>query len=359
MKHFYESTLIDTTDGLQCKVCANDHPDGAVIARPKYVPQDKVAPGGMVSRFVFGRAMTRFNPFAPKKILIPYLKSLKHAHPHYFYKSPMHNRWFFAVPKNKIAKIHDSRQGAKDLLNLKEQELDRYLALVRKLLEFIMKSGVGARALGLTNSTLLGNYTFGRSDIDIVAFGKRNGWRIMKFLDGHKHPLLRWKSEKEWRKYHKTHRASPGFSENDFVYHNLRKRNEGIFGGHVFTVFTAEEPNERWSRWGEERYLALGAAKLQALVTDDYNSVVRPAMYKISNCKVLRCDARQPKLPVKQIVTYSMPFMLQAKKGERVEARGLLEVAVPRRGGKFLRLVVGYPEIVPSDDKNEYIKVIR
>jgi predicted nucleotidyltransferase len=360
MKHVYETTIIETTDGLQCKVYANSHPDTHIIVRPRYIPQTKVKPHGLTSRFIFGETMTRFNPFASKEKLLPYLQDFRKHYGNYIYYSPFHKRDFFAVPVKKIKKIYDSRKGLLELLKLQEKELDSYLILVRELISFLTKSGVSDENLGLTNSTLLGNYTFGKSDIDIVVFGKHNGWKILKFLENHKHPLLKWKSDKEWREYYRTHKTSEAFRENEFVKHNLRKRNEGLFGKHVFTLFCVEEAKELWSRWGKEKYDSLKEVKITANIADDWDSIVRPARYKLKNVKIVSRikNKEQIETKIREIVTYSLPFMFQAQKEESIEANGLLEIVHSPNKSPFFRVVVGYPNLDPKNRDRGYIKTI-
>ncbi|MBU6500534.1 MAG: hypothetical protein KGJ89_03720 [Patescibacteria group bacterium] len=360
MTYLPEATIFETKDGIQWKTYSSSHPDDRIIARPKYIPQDKVRPHGLVSRFLFGRQLTRFNPFAPAKYLKPFLRQFKKYYPQYFYRSPLHKHLFFSVPKKNISRIYDMKSGTKTIFESETKSLDPYLKLVKGLLLFLAKSGAGENCIGLTNSTLLGNYTFGKSDIDIIIFGKKNGWKVLKFLERAKHPLLRWKSKKEWGRYYDIHKTSTNFTKEDFIAHNLRKRNEGIFGGHVFTIFTVENRNELWSKWGEEKYQPLGNAKIRALVTEELNSLVRPAQYKIKNAEIKNFSGRNNGgLPLTQIVTYSIPYLLQAKKGEVIEAAGLLEKVIPKKGRPFLRLVVEYPEVIAgSKTSSGYIKTI-
>ena len=39
--HFYESSTITTKDGLHCQVYGNEHPDGRILVKPKYIPTNK------------------------------------------------------------------------------------------------------------------------------------------------------------------------------------------------------------------------------------------------------------------------------------------------------------------------------
>ncbi len=357
MNHLYEGTLINTKDGIQFKAYANSHPDGFFIARPKYIPQDKIGSEGFHSRFLFEKAMTRYHPFGTKKTMEQYLRAFRKAYPEYIYRSAVHKREFFAVPEKNIEKIHDSKTGLRELLRIPPKDLDGYLSLVRELVLFLEKSGVSRNNMGITNSTLLGNYTFGRSDIDIMVFGKKNGWKIFNFLENHTHPLIRWKSKKEWQEYYRDHKIGGAFTEKDFIFHNSRKRNEGIFGKHVFTIFCAEEKNELWSPWGKERYEPLGEAVVRATVADNYNSIVRPGAYAIQNAKIISGARENIDADVKEIVTYNLSLLHQAKKGERIEAAGFLEKVISGKNKTHCRLVIGYQS--PSAENNEgYIKVI-
>lgn len=384
MAHFYESVLIDTVDGFQCKSYANEHPEGFVIVKPKYIPKEAIEGEGLKYRFLFEKCLVRFNLFAKKEVLADYLRQFRKKFPDYIYECPIHKNWFFVVPRKKIKTVHDSRKGLKEFLSVPKKDLDSYLALVRDLVEFLMESGVSSDSLGITHSTLLGNYTPGKSDIDILIYGKDNGWKILNFLKTAKHSLLKWKTREEWAEYYKEHKTSESshFTEEEYTNHVSRKRYEGLFGGTVFTLFTVEEPNETWFKWGEEEYQPVGTATAKGIVTDHYNSHVRPGYYEIREGKLIvegiegaeknerlenkknekiKIDSR---IPIKRIVTYSIPFVQQALKGEKITACGLLELVTPltpmkqpRKGEQYYRIVVGYFDSYTSDRREkEFIK---
>lgn len=359
MAHFYESTLIDTVDGIQCKSYSNEHPDGYVIVKMKYIP-DVLNGDGLKYRFLFEKCLVRFNLFAKKEKVIDYLEQFKEKFPDYIYNSPIHDNWFFVVPKEKIKKVHDSKKGLQELLKVPRKDLDEYLTLVVELVEFLAKSGVEPEDLGITHSTLMGNYTPGKSDIDFIIYGKDNGWKILDYLKTADHEKLHWKTDEEWAEYYKEHKTSESshFTEEEYVKHMARKRYEGMFGGTVFTLFTVEEPEETWFKWGEETYKPVGTATVKADVTDHYNSHVRPGFYEVDKATI-ECDAEIDKsIPVKRIVTYSIPFVQQALKGEKITACGLLELVTPKQGEQYYRIVVGYFDAYVSDRREkEFIKV--
>jgi predicted nucleotidyltransferase len=364
MAHFYESTLIDTVDGFQCKSYASEHPEGFVIVKPKYIPADVIQGEGLKYRYLFEKCLVRFNLFAQKERLKNYLDQYKQKFPDYIYHSPIHKNWFFVVPKEKIKNVHDGKKGIKELMKIPRKDCDVYLVLVQELIIFLTKSGVSIDNLGITHSTLLGNYTPGTSDIDIIIYGKDNGWTILNYLKTATHEKLHWKTDDEWAEYYKIHKTSESlhFTEKEYVKHMSRKRYEGMFGGTVFTLFTSEEPEETWFKWGDETYEPKGVATVTGDVIDHYNSHVRPGFYGIEQGIVLEKDegvAVDSNIPLKRVVTYSIPFVQQALKGEKLKACGLLELVTPLSGKKYYRVVVGYFDAYVGDRRErEYIKVI-
>jgi len=362
MAHFYESTLIDTVDGFQCKSYASEHPDGYVIVKPKYIPANAIKGEGLKYRFLFETCLVRFNQFAKKEKLIGYVKQFREKFPDYVYDCPLHKNWFYVVPIDKIKKVHDGRKGLQEFLKVPRKDLDEYLTLVRDLIEFLVGSGVDSKKLGITHSTLLGNYTPGKSDIDIIIYGKDNGWKILDYLKIAKHEKLKWKTDKEWAEYYQEHRTSESshFTEEEYVKHMARKRYEGMFGETVFTLFTSEEPEETWFKWGEEKYEPVGLATVKGKVIDHYNSHVRPGFYEIEG-ELIDGDHEKPKIeegiPIKRVVTYSIPFVQQALTGEKINACGLLEKVIPKTGESYYRVVVGYFDAYLNERREkEFIK---
>ena len=355
--HFYESMIMWSDDGLQLKSYANDHPDGFIIAKPKYIPRKKIDCFGFQERNIQGSDVRRFDYWAvDEKRLKEYIDEFRKAYPEYMFDSPLHKTWFMGVPKNKIAKLPDPREGVKRILGLKESEMDDYMKRAQGFLSLMLESGLKPSDLGVTNSTLLNTYTYGRSDIDIIVFGKKNYWKYINFIKNAKHPWLRWKSLEEWKKYFASYNAGLFISEEEFIWHARRKFIDVYFGETVVSVFGVENPDELSVKWGEENYTPMGMATVKGNVKDDYNGIVRPGYYEIENAKVIN----GPDVKVEKVVTYARDFMLQAFKGENIVAAGVLEKAIPLKKGKeYYRIVIGYFDSYTSRRGEEYIKVER
>jgi len=355
--HFYESTLIDTKDGIQCKVYANSHPEGKVIVKPKYIPLDLISFTGLKRRFLFEKCMTRFNLFNSKEIVDENLNRLKVKYPWFVYDCEKHNNWFMVVPKEEIKKYHDPKKGVKELMQIPESDLDPYLKATKGVIELMLQSGISIDDVGISHSTLLGNYTPGKSDIDLLVFGKDKGWKVIKYMETAEHPLLKWKTKEDWAKYYRDRIVSKQFSEEEYVFNMVRKKDDGFFDGNVFSIFVLENEDEMWYDWNSKRE-PLGTVKIQGKVVDAYNSHVRPGFYEISESKVIE---GHEEVPIKRIVTWSRPFVLQAKEGDQVEAVGLLEKVKPQNPEKeeYYQIVIGYFDTYTTDrGEKEYMKAL-
>jgi len=353
LTHFYESVTILTKDGIQFKSYANDHPEDVIIAKPKYVPITHVSSDKMQYRFMFGHCVNRVNFWTDKTELRRYMDEFKKKYPHYIYNSKIHQNWFFCVPKEQIASVYDAKQGLKRLMKMPVESLDKYLKVTVNLINFIKESGVKLSDLGITNSTLLGNYTYGRSDIDLMVYGKENTWKIHEFLKNTGNKSLKWKSIDEWKKYFSTYNNSLNFTEKEFIKHSQRKTGDGFFEDVLFSIFGVEEKNEICLPWNEGKITPLSSVTVKGTVVNNFNSVVRPGIYEINNSKII--NGKDVK--IKKIITYARDFMMQALEGEEIIANGLLEKVEPENGDEYYRLVVGYSNSYLTERREkEFIK---
>ena len=354
MTEYYEAGLIDTVDGLQFKVYSTTHPRGFIIAKPKYIPSDIIQFTGLKKRFLFGKCVTRFNLFNEKEIVEKNLEALKKKFPYYIYESKKHKNWFLGVPESKVKKFYDTKKGLQELLKVPVDDLDKYLKAVRVMIDILVDAGVPAEQLGISHSTLLGNYTPGISDIDILIFGIDNGWKAVKHLETCKHPLLKWKTEQDWAKYFRERVVSEVYSEEEYVKNMVRKKDDGFIDGNVFSLFCIEANDEKWYDW-EAEHEPIGTVKIEGTVREVHHSIVRPGFYELKNTRIIEGNET---VPIKRIVTWARPYSLQAKENEQVEACGLLE-KVNGKEGEFYQLVIGYFDTYTSErGKKEYLKAL-
>src|SRR3989344_4777032 len=356
--HFYEASVITTKDGLHFQVYSNEHPSEGILAKPKYIPTEKIESTALQYRFIGGKKMNRLNLWSDANELTRYIEDFKRQYPKYVYKSPVHkgNRLFFIVPFDEIERVYFPRKGLSELMSMPVHALDEHLSNVREFAEFLEKSGVRMKDLGVTYSTLMGHYSQ-KSDINIVVYGKDNYWNVIKHLKNATHPKLRWKTEQEWLDFHKKRNRDKIFEEQKFVQHMLSKKSEGFFNGVLFVIFCVEKAHDTWFRWGSEWYREVGKAVVEGTVKDNTSSVVRPGYYEIENSRIIE---GYEEVPVKKIVFYTRDYCDLARPGERLMASGILEKVDPRDGREsYYRLVVGYLDAYINDRRDrEYIKVV-
>jgi uncharacterized protein len=358
MAYLPESSIITTKDGLQCQVYASVHPKGYVIVKPKYIPTDKINSPALNFRYIHGRKVNRLDMWIDAKKLKKYIEDFKKAYPNYIYQSPNHKTWFFAIPLNKIEKVYNAREGLAELMKMPTKSLDPHLKNVTEFVRFVLKSGLKLKNLGVTYSTLVGHYYLGVSDINLVVYGKNNFWKLMKFMEKAHNPKLRWKTDNEWLNRHKKRNRPLILSKKEFIFHSKRKKFEGFFNNNFFLIHGVEEPYETWFKWDNQEFEPLGIYRITGKIKSDFNSGVRPGFYELENSRIISFPDKNA--VVSQIVFHSRNFVLQVKKGELIEAKGLLEKVKPRKGGVFYRLVLGYPEAHLSSRQNkEYIKTLR
>ena len=356
--HFYESSIITTTDGLHCQVYGNERPFDGILIKPKYIPTEKLHSDALPYRFISGRRMNRLNLWADKKELKKYVDEFKAKYHEYIYKSAVHdsNRLFFSVPINRIERIYFPKKGLSELMSMPVNSLDTHLKIAYDFVNFLLESGLKLNELGVTYSTLMGHYLSNMSDINIVVYGKGNFWKLMDFLKKSSNPLLRWKSDEDWMRFYNGRNRFAIFTKEQFLKNMGRKKSEGYFNGTLFIIFGAESENEVWFKWGEEQYKELALVTVRGRVINNFNSVIRPGCYEIKDSKII---SGHEDVTVEKIVFYSRDYCMLAYPGEFIEACGLLELVTPKKGKQYYRVVVGYFDAYISDRREkEFVRVI-
>jgi predicted nucleotidyltransferase len=357
--HFYESSIITTNDGLHCQVYGNEHPLNCILVKPKYIPTEGVKSDALPYRFISGRRMNRLNLWIDKLELKKYIENFKAYYPEYVYRSSMHkdNRLFFSVPISKIERVYSPKKGLQELMSMPKDSLDDHLKTVHGFVNFLMKSGINMENIGVTYSTLMGHYLSKMSDINIVIYGKASYWNLMEYLKNCSHPLLKWKGDEDWMRFYKGRNRFAIFSKTEFLKNMQRKRSEGYFDGTLFLIFGVENEDETWFKWDAEKYEDLGPVTVKGIITNNFDSIVRPGVYEIKNSTIIKGTLD---VPVRKIVFYSRDYCMLAYPNENIEACGLLEKVIPNTGNAYYRVVVGYfDSYIDGRREKEFIRVVE
>ena len=189
---------------------------------------------------------------------------------------------------------------------------------VKKIVAALEKA-VPIDKMGVTGSLLAG-LDIASSDIDFIVYG--SSWFTARDT------LLHARKEKNaitdindemWHDIYRKRRPEISFDE--FLIHEIRKGNRGMMDGTYFDLLYVRD-------WDDIKPLKrgrdIGKATIEATVTNADFAFDSPAIYKIDHPEI------------SYILSYTHTYAGQALAGERIEARGMLEVA-----GDLKRLVVG------------------
>jgi len=184
--------------------------------------------------------------------------------------------------------------------------------------------------MGVTGSLLPG-LEIGSSDIDYIVYG--SSWftarDIIRREKQKKNPITEI-SDDMWQDIYKKRR--PDISFDEFLLHEIRKGNRGMVGGTYFDLLYVRD-------WKDIepclRGTDVGNKTIEATVTNADFAFDSPAIYKIDHPEI------------SYVLSYTHTYAGQAIVGERIEARGMVEIV-----GNVKRLIVG----TTREPKGEWIR---
>ncbi|MFZ3060448.1 MAG: nucleotidyltransferase domain-containing protein [Candidatus Methanoperedens sp.] len=184
--------------------------------------------------------------------------------------------------------------------------------------------------MGVTGSLLAGLENES-SDIDFIVYG--SSWfkarDIIARAKMEKNPITEI-SDEMWHEIYR--KRKPELSFDEFLRHEIRKGNRGMVGGTYFDLLYVRD-------WEDIapclRGRDTGIETIEATVTNADFSFDSPAIYKIDHPEI------------NYVLSYTHTYAGQALVGERIEARGVVEVV-----GNMKRLVVG----TTREPKGEWIR---
>jgi len=216
------------------------------------------------------------------------------------------------------------------------------LAIVTALMS---RSGIGLEDIGITGSYLLGAQSTS-SDIDLVFYGLENYQQVKRaFLECLEEDIFSQPSNEDWKEIYIKRKLDPNtYTLQEFVWHETRKHNRGKFGKRRFDILFARKKQEIEGAFGDCSFKRLGMVDARCTVFDAGLSFDYPARYKVRDC----CLGDRE---VSEVVSFTHTFVEQARAGESVLCRGILEsVSGPR---DHFRILVGTSREAPG----EFIKV--
>jgi len=376
-----------TSDGMVFSVTEYLHPKDRVFGMLRFV-RFPVSTGFQFSVSSFRRLETEDRPrrgsplggelkkLGTTEDSYEYLK--KH-HPEYLFQIDVDGTLLQAVPESKIVKVIKPEQFLRKLKpddSFKKKILDLAGILSKK-------SGVPLKKFGVSGSVLV-NAHGKDSDIDMVVYGLRNFSKVRACMPALvASGVIQKLGTTQWKKLYEKRLPHKELSFREFVRHAKRKNNVGFFNGTRFDLLCTRDWSEIFGKYGDVKFEKLGTTYtfnkgppcgdtpnggvasnggfaprftrgssslkkstkvcIQAKVTDDFLAFDYPARFKVKSAS-----------GVTEIVSYTHTYAGQARKGETVEAQGVLEKVISKKGSR-LRLLIGSTR----EAKGEYIKVLQ
>ena len=301
------------------------HPPERIVAYLRYYPNNR------------GTRLRGRVRYAKVYELSERRRLLEKRWPYYLYYDEIQGRELQGVPRGDVLTLHMPKQRLMTLL--RSTGKDRLETSAVELVHVLAReSGLPLTSFGISGSLLVGLHRRD-SDIDVVAYGADAAMRVQGTLlalveeDGYFHRYHMRDLERLYVRRGLQHAI--GFK--DFAMQEQRKVLQGRFLGHDYFVRCVKNRNEISERYGEARYRPIGKCTISAQIVDDAESLLTPCRYLLGRVRVLGGVAsRRPR----EIVSFRGRFAEQARTGERVLARGILE-AVRSQESRYFRLVVG------------------
>lgn len=337
MRGFLDRDFLETREGLFFCVVGPFHPKDRVISYLKYLP-DKDGKWGMGERR-FRRVMRAYT--IPN--LLETFELLESEHPRYLFYSSFYNIKLTAVPRRNIRRHYRPEGKLAELL--KRRDLDslqtRLVRLVRVLSE---ASNVPPSSFGVTGSILVDIHSPEFSDIDLTVYGLKGSLALKEALtqlysSSSKVKRFKGKLLEAWCKS-KAKKHPLSLLEARRIYE--RKWNVGVFDGTPFSIHPVKTGFEVTERYGDKKFRPEGFVTIRALVDDDSECMFLPAVYRVQDVEVLE----GPKVSdILKVVSYESLYDNLAERGEKIVARGKLEMVEDLSGGElYHRVLVGSPE---------------
>ncbi len=323
-----EGYYIESTDGLLFAVKGLVHPPEMVVAYLRYVPD----PNGERERN--GRRYRRFYRFDEQERLL-HTQGLP-----YLFDDPILGERIQGVPREYIRKVYDpclrmAELRGREILDGLEREAVQFADLL------VERAGVPERSTGISGSILVGLHT-AHSDLDIVIYGSEHCRRVHKALQqmlDDPESVVKRLNEHEMRGLYISRSQDTPMSFDDFIRLESRKVIQGKFWDQEYFIRFVKSPAEVGEKYGEKKYRSLGEAQIEAPVTDANGAIFTPCTYIIADIRFIEGSEVND---LKEIVSFRGRFCEQAREGERVIARGKLEM-VDWKGEVYHRLVLGRP----------------
>ena len=275
---------VETPEGLVFAVVAGDLEQGTILCFLRYLRS--------------ANGLIKYTTDEADKLLAD-------KFPRYLYYSSLRDVHLHGVHQDRVSKHFRPREG---LFRIRRRSShDAVEAQLLVLLDQLDGAGLNINNFGVTGSLLIGAQN-ADSDIDLVVYGRESFFETRRALGRLlESGCIERLNEDLWRKAYQKRGCALSYRE--YIWHEQRKLNKVSVGGIKVDLSLVAEESVDHANTGKK----MGARKLEAVILEDRFSFDHPAVYSIRHKNV------------SEIVSFTPTYSGQAKKGERIEAHGILE----------------------------------
>jgi len=259
-----------------------------------------------------------------------FIATFRKKFPDYVYYCYLRNKELITAPLRSIEHVYVPKDRLNALTKLKNPDSLQKTAL--GLISLVSKeSDVGLEDFGIHGSIAL-NMHAPESDIDFVVYGSQN-----------------------FRKVEAAIAQLVNAGKLSYIFSNrldATRKFQGRYKGKIFMYNATRKPEEVKTKYGMFRFSSIDPVRFQCTVSDDTETMFRPATYKITNYKPLDHASEFPldKIPDRAISNIGC-YRNAARKGSEIKVAGQLErVEEIKTGDVFYQVVVG-----TATSEEEYI----
>jgi hypothetical protein len=320
-----EGDFVESSDGLLFDVKGLLHPPGRIVAYIRYYPDNRG------TRFRNGVRYVKVYDLTKRRLL------LEKRWPRYLYYDETQGRELQGVPKDIIQALHLPERRLMTLLRSRRKDAPEASA-ARLVKVLARESGLPLDCFGISGSLLVGLHRRD-SDLDIIVYGATAARRVQRALFNlmEDNRIFHAYGARDIRRLYLRRNLQEALTYRDFELQEHRKLFQGRFLSHEYFVRCVKNWREITERYGDARCVPMAECAVSAEVADDEESLLTPCRYMLERVKVLAGD---PGCTPREVISFRGRFAEQAKKGERVFARGRLE-RVRSEELEYYRLVVG------------------
>ncbi len=250
-----------------------------------------------------------------------FIEAFRKNFPHYVYYCPFRNKELITAPLSSITSVYVPKHCLTALKKVKNPDSLQKLAL--DLINLLSEaSGVGLEDFGVHGSIAL-NMHAPESDIDFVVYGSDN-----------------------FRTVEETIAEQVNAGKLSYIVGNrldAARKFQGRFKKKIFMYNATRKPEEATAKYGAFKFTSLDPVLFECTVSDDKETMFRPATYKIADYKPLDAASELPfgKIP-DRVVSNIGCYRNIARQGSTVKVAGKLErVEEVSTGNVSYQVVVG------------------